>query len=486
MKPRTSLPSALFITLFSLFVAQLASAGSATWDLNPGSGDWNTAANWTPATVPNGLTDIATFGVSNVTNVSPSLKITLSGIEFVSGASAFTLTVISQRTFQFVGNGIQNDSGIVQNFFIGTEVTSKNGTLLFTGSATAGDMTTFTNFGSYGYIGFQDESRAGTGTFINLGGPGSGVIEFYGSATGDHATFINNGSDLSYGTGGEINFYGDSTAGNGTYSILGASQIIGIGGTLDFFDNSTADQGTFICEGASIAGEQNTTGGLVILNSGATAGNATFSANGGLVDSAKGSSVDLVAGSNSDNATFIANGGQANGALGGYVYCGLDGSGPVAGNGTFIVNGATVSGAFGGVLYVYGLENATIIANPSANGGGRAEIDGSITIGARIELFGDGWLNLFENSFRGTTVGSIEGDGMVSLGRTNLTTGTNNLSTTFSGVIEDGDSGQGGSLTKIGTGTLTLTGANTYTGITTIESGILLANNTKGSATGKK
>jgi hypothetical protein len=28
------------------------SAGSATWNLNPTGGDWNTAANWTPATCP--------------------------------------------------------------------------------------------------------------------------------------------------------------------------------------------------------------------------------------------------------------------------------------------------------------------------------------------------------------------------------------------------------------------------------------------------
>jgi hypothetical protein len=27
-------------------------AGSATWDQNPTSGDWNAAANWTPQTVP--------------------------------------------------------------------------------------------------------------------------------------------------------------------------------------------------------------------------------------------------------------------------------------------------------------------------------------------------------------------------------------------------------------------------------------------------
>ena len=44
------------------------------------------------------------------------------------------------------------------------------------------------------------------------------------------------------------------------------------------------------------------------------------------------------------------------------------------------------------------------------------------------------------------------------------------MSTTFSGVIQDGGQagGIGGSLTKIGLGTLALTGPNTYTGRTTI------------------
>ena len=52
-----------------------------------------------------------------------------------------------------------------------------------------------------------------------------------------------------------------------------------------------------------------------------------------------------------------------------------------------------------------------------------------------------------------------------------LTTGGNNTSTTFSGVIQDGAGVTG--LTKVGTGTFTLTGANTYTGGTTISAGTL-------------
>jgi autotransporter-associated beta strand protein len=75
-------------------------------------------------------------------------------------------------------------------------------------------------------------------------------------------------------------------------------------------------------------------------------------------------------------------------------------------------------------------------------------------------------------------VGSIEGAGSYYLGAKTLTVGSNNLSTTVSGSISDCGSGgtqcqvphaSGGSLTKVGAGTLTLTGVNTYTGATNIN-----------------
>jgi autotransporter-associated beta strand protein len=64
---------------------------------------------------------------------------------------------------------------------------------------------------------------------------------------------------------------------------------------------------------------------------------------------------------------------------------------------------------------------------------------------------------------------------VVFLGAGNLTVGNNNLGTTFSGVIQDDgqNGGTGGSLTRIGTGTFTLTGANTYTSDTNINRGVL-------------
>ena len=59
----------------------------------------------------------------------------------------------------------------------------------------------------------------------------------------------------------------------------------------------------------------------------------------------------------------------------------------------------------------------------------------------------------------------------MTLGAATLTTGNDNTSTIFSGVI----SGAGG-LTKIGNGTLTLSGANTFTGGTMLNAGGLVVN----------
>nr|NDG08486.1 hypothetical protein [Oxalobacteraceae bacterium] len=73
------------------------------------------------------------------------------------------------------------------------------------------------------------------------------------------------------------------------------------------------------------------------------------------------------------------------------------------------------------------------------------------------------------------TVGSIAGAGTItssSSGTLTLTAGSNNSSTTFSGIIQNG-SATSVALTKQGSGTLTLSGPNTYSGGTTLSAGTL-------------
>ena len=101
-------------------------------------------------------------------------------------------------------------------------------------------------------------------------------------------------------------------------------------------------------------------------------------------------------------------------------------------------------------------------------------------------MFGNGYMDM--SLHRGDlSIGSIEGNGQIYLGKATLTAGANSLSTTFSGVLHPGGPGGGngiGSLSKNGMGTLTLTGENLYTGGTTVTSGTLVVGNPSGSGTG--
>src|SRR3982750_750803 len=96
--------------------AHAGQSGSATWNLNPTSGDWNTAANWIPVTIPNGPNDTATFATSNTSDVSVSADTEVNGIVFGSGASAFTISPNPVATLTLSGTGIANNSGTIQNF----------------------------------------------------------------------------------------------------------------------------------------------------------------------------------------------------------------------------------------------------------------------------------------------------------------------------------------------------------------------------------
>ena len=83
-----------------------------------------------------------------------------------------------------------------------------------------------------------------------------------------------------------------------------------------------------------------------------------------------------------------------------------------------------------------------------------------------------GEVGFFGLSTPGTTLGSIAGAGTFTLTNHELTVGSLGTSTEVSGAI----TGVGGSLVKVGTGTLTLSGVNTYTGSTTINAGELAVN----------
>ncbi|TBU71219.1 hypothetical protein DNK06_24625 [Pseudomonas daroniae] len=101
--------------------------------------------------------------------------------------------------------------------------------------------------------------------------------------------------------------------------------------------------------------------------------------------------------------------------------------------------------------------------------------------GANASVINDatGVLNLAGSASTGIALGSLSGGGTIVLGAANLSVGALDNDDIISGTIqdlypEDLDLGTGGSLTKVGSGSLTLTGTNTYTGGTTIAAGTLV------------
>jgi autotransporter-associated beta strand protein len=148
-----------------------------------------------------------------------------------------------------------------------------------------------------------------------------------------------------------------------------------------------------------------------------------------------------------------------------------------AGDFTFDTNGNAVT--FNGAgLSVGSGANASI----KIDSGGKVFFSNQSTGGnASINVLAGGALdisNLTVNGVNGMTVGSLEGSGSVFLGSKHLAVGSNDLSTVFSGVIQDSGEGgvNGGKLNKEGTGALTLTATsiNTYTGATIVDGGALI------------
>ncbi|MFZ9290644.1 MAG: beta strand repeat-containing protein, partial [Ilumatobacteraceae bacterium] len=165
-------------------------------------------------------------------------------------------------------------------------------------------------------------------------------------------------------------------------------------------------------------------------------------------------------------------------------------SGVVRGSGNLALSGGTVtltqggtntSGAFytgaitGTGTSVVKLGSGTLVVSGASNFTGSTTIsEGTLKLGAMDKWADDSAVSIASgatldlNDFD-DTVGSISGAGSITLGTGTLTAGGNNESTTYSGIM----SGAGGRFTKQGDGVLTLSGANTYTGVTTISAGTI-------------
>ncbi len=356
--PLRLLASTVLVAAAALAGAAPARSQDSTWNFFAGSGDFNTAGNWTPTTVPTGT---AFFGTSNVTSLTLSADTTVGGWTFKTGAPSYDFTISQLLDFTSAGIVVIGGSAAITNF----------SNITFHNASAAGSAVIV---GQLGSVNFHDTSSAGTATITNIPG---GSLFFRNAATAGSAT-INNFWFTQ--------FSNTSSAGNATFFS---------NGSIEFRDASTAGSASF------------TSGGAIEFFSTSSAGSATITSTGSL--------------------RFFET--------------------STAGNATIINNGTI-------------------------------EFVGSGTGGTARFVNGTGNIDLSQLTSSGITAGSIEGGGDIFLGSKNMAVGGNNLTTTFSGVLQDGgtNGGTSGSLTKVGTGTLTLTGVNTYTGSTIVNVGTLLVN----------
>jgi hypothetical protein len=157
--------------------ASAFAAGAATWNLDPSNGDWDTDANWTPAGVPS---RIATFDVSNITDLTFSRSTTIGNIVFNPAADSYSFTSLV-NSLSIQGGGVTNNSGVVQNFVADADDNGNTGSIVFHG-ATAGTNVAYRSRGRR----FSDAGSANT--------------QFQGGSA-DQAIFTNKGALASGGLG---------------------------------------------------------------------------------------------------------------------------------------------------------------------------------------------------------------------------------------------------------------------------------------------
>jgi autotransporter-associated beta strand protein len=401
-----------------------------------------------------------------------------SGAGFCNATGCQTTTILNSHSgATFFNEQSSTAAGIgtltTASGITATIVNETGGFTIFTdhSSATFAQITNRSNGGPGGVTEFRGNSTASLSIILNIEG---GVTNFTGQSSAGIAS-ITNGQAIA---GGTLNFRDGSNAG-------GASISNNNGGTTNFYDMSTA--------AGLLAGNSAPSGATITNNNGGQTNFYDTSCAGILLSASCTAAIPI----NGGRTTIINNsGGQTN------FY-----NQSSAGDATIINNNGGIThfhdqstgfkvnitdNAGGQTIFDNGtnMDAPAIIVDNAVltnNAGGSAFFRDQSTAGlGRLINNAGGVVDISGLTNPGMTAGSIEGAGTYFLGSKTLTVGLNNFSTEVSGVIADGgiSGGKGGALVKVGDGTLILSGTNTYTGATTLNTGALIVNGSIAASSG--
>lgn len=534
------LASLLALTTFT------AQAVDRTWgagSAGAGNRDFSGATNWTGNIVPVG-TDNAILVNGNTVAITTSQTVN----DIRAGDTGTANSAYNQTAGTVTLNGwfrLGLSSGSTGNYTIsaGTLAVAPASSQLSVGEGAGGTGILTVSGGTLfkgGSGGTFWVGKAGTGT-VNLSGTGT-INATNNTQIGDRATATTATGTFNQ-SGGTNNCFGELWVGNGTGGTAGNVGTYNLSGGVLNANNWLAigrnvAQGLFTMTGGTF--NKNAGGNLTLAGIGTTQTGTLTQSGGALTNTATETWIGETAiGIYNLSSTAVARLGLlrlglntgANGTVnldGGTLTINSMNNG--TGSGTFNFNGGTLTAGIATNAFMTGLTAANVKAGGAiiddggfaitiaqallASGGGLTKkgigtltLSGANTFGGitritagslsltnsialqntTVDLNGaDTGLLTFVSPVTAATLGGLTGSRNLLLANSAvaavaLSIGNNNGSTNYTGILSGA-----GSLTKIGTGTATLGGVNTFTGDVNVSVGSLVISNSSGLGVGPK
>lgn len=406
--------------------------GTGTWILNAPNDNWTNAAATANVPYENGQFSIFSGNAGTVTVDDTNGAISISGMQFMTDGYVIqgdVLNATGATTILRVGDGTvagQGFTATINSVIAGNTTIEKTdlGILVLNGANSYTGGTRILN----GTV--EVSSNSNLGNVL-------GSILFDANATLRYRAGFDHGRGITLDSGGgRIDTNGFNAGLSGIIQGTGALTKLGLG-VLSLSGVNTYTGDTHVDDGI-----------LALAGGGSLIANAQINiADPATLEFRDSTSAQVANIDNSGVVRFLNTSQAATSIISNY--------GEVRFEDQSAMQGASVSNELGSEL----------IFQEQATGSISSKVTG--VTGSRMDMSG--------LSVASLTIGSIQGGGDIFLGSRELIVGGGNLEDLISGIIQDGGDagGVGGKLTKEGTAGLSLSGANTYTGETKVQSGRL-------------
>ncbi len=524
------------LTEGALIVGNTSALGTGSLILNGGAlqsnGSLSIANNYsqTAGSTINGANNLTLSGTSNLASSTTLLvsntagTVTLSNI--ISGAGGITLngnslvlsaansytggTIVTAGTLQLdissalvatgavtVNGGTLDLNGTTQTIGDlsgnGGSITMGGGSLTF---GTTSPSTAYSgvvseagnlikqNSGAFvlsGNNSFSGNTRVDAGTLVigNTNALGSSSLTLNGGTLQSNATFaISNNYLLTANSAingtNSLTMSGIGALGSNVLTVANTVGTINLGGVISGVGGSILQNGiggTLLLSGVganTYTGGVTLTAGTLVVGKASALGTGNLVLNGGALQSNGSLSI-----ANNFSQT-------ANSTINGANNLTLSGTGNLGSNTTLLVNNTagtiTLSNAIGGAGGIALNGNILVLSGANSYTGGTIVTAGTLQLGTSNALAPIGGVTvnggIFDVNGTTQTIGDLSGNGgSITMGGGSLTFGTVTPSTIYSGVISEA-----GNLIKQNSGTVILTGNNSFTGNTIINGGALFVN----------